>query len=171
MFNLIVAMNPTGIIGLGDRIPWHVPEDLAYFRKMTLGKTVIMGRKTFASLPNQQPLPNRTNLVLTRDDNLYNYESEEKYIKMDDISNIEEGAFVIGGGEIYRELLPQCNKIYATVVYWEPPSNHDDDDEKRVYFPKSMSQLMMEYTVETESEMFVSKVSGIQYKFMVLVSP
>ena len=171
MFNLIVAMNPTGIIGLGDRIPWRVPEDLAYFRKMTLGKPIIMGRKTFASLPNQQPLPNRTNLVLTRDDNLNNYESEEKYIKMDDISNIEEGAFVIGGGEIYRELLPRCNKIYATIVYWEPPANDDDDDEKRVYFPKSMTQLMMEYIIESESEMFVSKVSGIQYKFMVLVSP
>ena len=170
MFNLIVAMNPNGIIGLGDRIPWRVPEDLAYFRKMTLGKPIIMGRKTFASLPNQQPLPNRTNLVLTRDANLYNYESEEKYIKMDDISNIEEGAFVIGGGEIYRKLLPRCNKIYATIVYWEPSAD-DDDDEKRVYFPKSMSQLMMEYKVESESEMFVSKVSGIQYKFMVLLSP
>jgi dihydrofolate reductase len=62
MLDLIVAMNSTGLIGINYTIPWRVPEDLAYFREKTMGKSIIMGRKTFASLPNQTPLPGRTNI-------------------------------------------------------------------------------------------------------------
>ena len=169
MFDLIVAMNPMGIIGLDDSIPWRVPEDLAYFRKMTLDKTIIMGRKTLSSLPNQRPLPDRTNLVITRDTNLYHFEdplwTRTKYVSMEEATTVGDDAFVIGGGQIYNAFLPRCNKIYATIVYWAP--GDDDYDAIRVYFPLSLAQLMMEYNIESESEEHVSAKSGLKYKFMV----
>lgn len=169
MFDLIVAMNPMGIIGLDDSIPWRVPEDLAYFRKMTLGKTIIMGRKTMSSLPNQRPLPDRTNWVITRDTNMYQFEdplwTQTKYMSMEEATTTGEDAFVIGGGQIYEAFLPRCNKVYATIVDWAPTG--DDDDATRVYFPLSLAQLIMEYNVESESEEFVSAKSGVKYKFMV----
>lgn len=169
MFDLIVAMNPMGIIGLDDSIPWRVPEDLAYFRKMTLDKTIIMGRKTLSSLPNQRPLPDRTNLVITRDTNMYQFEdplwTRTKYVSMEEATTVGDDAFVIGGGQIYNAFLPRCNKIYATIVYWAP--GDDDYDAIRVYFPLSFAQLMMEYNIESESEEHVSAKSGLKYKFMV----
>jgi dihydrofolate reductase len=167
MFDLIVAMNPMGIIGLDDSIPWRVPEDLAYFRKMTLGKTIIMGRKTLSSLPNRRPLPDRTNWVITRDTNMYQFEDplwgQTKYMSLEDAITAGEDAIVIGGGQIYEAFLPRCNKIYATIVDWSP----GDDDSTKVYFPLSLAQLMMEYNIKSESEEFVSAKSGLKYKFMV----
>lgn len=167
MFDLIVAMNPMGIIGLDDSIPWRVPEDLAYFRKTTLGKTIIMGRKTLSSLPNQRPLPDRTNWVITRDTNMYQFEDplwgQTKYMSLEDAITAGDDAIVIGGGQIYEAFLPRCNKIYATIVDWSP----GDDDSTKVYFPLSLAQLMMEYNIESESEEFVSAKSGLKYKFMV----
>ena len=170
MFDLIVAMNPVGIIGADDTIPWHVPEDLAFFRKMTLGKNVIMGRKTFAGLPSQKPLPNRTNLVVTRDENLFEYAVPEatadtavKFITMNDAIGLKEPAFVIGGGEIYRTLLPYCDKLYVTVVFWKPAEGGDE----YIYFPLTLAQLMMEYTLESETEIMISSKSGLNYKMMV----
>ena len=65
MFELIVACTPSGVIGNNNTIPWHIPEDLTHFRKITEGHIVIMGRKTFESLPNQIPLKKRYNIVLT----------------------------------------------------------------------------------------------------------
>lgn len=167
MFNLIVAMNPKGLIGVNNELPWRVPEDLAYFREKTMGKTIIMGRKTLSSLPNQRPLPDRTNWVITRDTNMYQFEDplwgQTKYMSLEDAITAGDDAIVIGGGQIYEAFLPRCNKIYATIVDWSP----GDDDSTKVYFPLSLAQLMMEYNIESESEEFVSAKSGLKYKFMV----
>lgn len=171
MFDLIVAMNPVGIIGADCVIPWHVPEDLAFFRKMTLGKNVIMGRKTFAGLPSQKPLPNRTNLVVTRDENLFEYAVPEatldtvvKFIRMEDAIGLKEPAFVIGGGEIYQELLPHCDRLYVTIVFWKPD---EDENQGFKYFPLTLAQLMMEYALESETEIMISSKNGLNYKMMV----
>jgi dihydrofolate reductase len=174
MLDLIVAMNSTGLIGINDTLPWRIPEDLAYFREKTMGKTIIMGRKTFASLPNQAPLPGRTNLVVTHDANLHNFAPEreaniiaEQYIKMEDVFSLDEQkqAFVIGGGEIYRELLPHCGRLFVTFVYKNTPVN--DYDDVYVYFPLTISQLINEYNIEHESEVYVSKTNETKYQFFV----
>ena len=172
MLDLIVAMNSTGLIGINNTIPWRVPEDLAYFREKTMGKSIIMGRKTFASLPNQTPLPGRTNLVVTRDTNLHDFAPErdaniiaEQYIKMKDVFSLLEPAFVIGGGEIYRELLPHCGRLFVTFIYKDIMVNEYDD--VCVYFPLTFSQLINEYKIEHESEVYVSKTNKTKYQFFV----
>lgn len=171
MFDLIVAMNPKGLIGVNNELPWRVPEDLAYFREKTIGKTIVMGRKTFASFPNQAPLPGRTNLVLTRDTNLHDYDKDidmvsEKYVKMEDVMALKEHTFIIGGGEIFRDFLPICNKLYVTLVYKDVPPN-DDDEDTHIYFPCTIWQLISDYKLESESEVYESKHKGTNYKFMV----
>jgi len=161
MLDLIVAMNSTGLIGINDTLPWRIPEE------------IIMGRKTFASLPNQAPLPGRTNLVVTRDANLHNFAPErdaniiaEQYIKLEDVFSLLEPAFVIGGGEIYRELLPHCGRLFVTFVYKNTPA-HDAYDDVYVYFPLTISQLINEYNIEHESEVYVSKTNETKYQFFV----
>lgn len=171
MFDLIVAMNHEGLIGVNDSLPWRIPEDLAYFREKTIGKTIVMGRKTFASFPNQAPLRGRTNLVLTRDTNLHDYDKDidmvsEKYVKMEDVMALEEHTFIIGGGEIFRDFLPICNKLYVTLVYKDVPPN-DDDEDAHIYFPCTIWQLISDYKLESESEVYESKYKGTKYKFMV----
>jgi dihydrofolate reductase len=172
MLDLIVAMNSMGLIGINDTLPWRIPEDMAYFREKTMGKSIIMGRKTFASLPNQAPLPGRTNLVVTRDANLHNFAPEreaniiaEQYIKLEDVFSLLEPAFVIGGGEIYRELLPHCGRLFVTFVYKNTPVNEYDD--VYAYFPLTMSELINEYNIEHESEVYVSKTNETKYQFFV----
>jgi len=111
----IVAMAPGGVIGKENRLPWHSPADLKYFKKLTLGSTVIMGRKTFESLG--RPLPGRENFVLSRSEKketagvrfFHSLDQALKAVKT-------EKAFIMGGGELYRETLDRVNGIYLTQV-------------------------------------------------------
>jgi dihydrofolate reductase len=110
---VIVAMAENGVIGAGGKMPWHIPEDLAYFKRLTTGHVVVMGRKTFESLG--RPLPGRTNVVVTRnrdwtaDGALVVHSLGEAVRKYPD-------AFVIGGAEIYREALPLADELYITKI-------------------------------------------------------
>lgn len=115
MISLIVAMGKNRVIGLDNKMPWHLPADLAYFKKVTTGHAIIMGRKTFESIG--RPLPNRTNIVLTRDKNLLIegcqiIDSVEEALKLAE----NEMIFVIGGSEIYKQFLPFANKIFITKI-------------------------------------------------------
>lgn len=124
LISIIVAMSPSRAIGYHNRLPWHLPEDLAHFKHLTSGHTIIMGRKTFESLPNGA-LPNRRNVVITR-------QSERLRDKMHDCvlyGSLKEAmeqeaktgeVFVIGGESIYRQALPLADSIYATLVDQEP---------------------------------------------------
>lgn len=118
--NLIVAVDEAFGIGKGGKLPWHIPADLAYFKRMTLGKTVIMGRRTLESFPGGRPLPKRNNLVLTANPAyeqanvmaLYSLEQlleKVKRLPPDDV-------FVIGGATVYEQLLPYCARAYVTKV-------------------------------------------------------
>lgn len=115
MINIIVAVSKNNQIGIDGKLPWHISEDLKYFKKTTQGHTVIMGRKTYESIGC--PLPNRTNIVLTRDKNF----SAEG---IQTIHSLEEGlqlcknndVFIIGGGEIYSLFLPYADYLYITLV-------------------------------------------------------
>ena len=120
MLSLLVAVAENNVIGLDNKLLWRIPEDLARFKQITMGKTIIMGRKTFESLP--KILPGRHHIVLTNDKN-YSVDSEQVTVvhSLDEIlnkfSDSEEEAFIIGGGQIYNLTFPHCSKFYLTKVY------------------------------------------------------
>ncbi|WP_054740018.1 dihydrofolate reductase [Cellulosilyticum ruminicola] len=116
MINIIVATSKNNQIGINNQLPWHISEDLKYFRTITSGKTVLMGRKTFESIG--RPLPNRKNIVLTRDSN-FAPEGVSVVHSLDEaleICKTEEEIFIIGGGEIYSLFLPYADYLYITLV-------------------------------------------------------
>jgi len=115
---LIAAMSENGVIGRENRLPWHIPEELQYFKKMTLGKPVIMGRKTFESM-GSKPLPKRLNVILTHDKAFLAKDCEvvhsvEQALQL--VSNHEE-VMVIGGAKIYQAFLPLANRLYLSVIH------------------------------------------------------
>lgn len=126
--SLIVAVDKNGAIGRNGEMPWHLPADLARFRKLTWGKPIIMGRKTFDSIG--RALPGRRNVVVTRNSDWKAMQAERASTFPDALSLCagSEEIMVIGGASIYREALPLANIIYLTCV--------DAEVEGDVYFPK-----------------------------------
>lgn len=119
----IVAQAKNRVIGNQNRLPWHLPEDLKYFKSVTLGKPIIMGRKTFDSIG--RPLPGRTNIVVTRDPN-YRSEGVEVVHSLDQaiehaeqlvLINGGDEAMIIGGAELYTQALPRLDRLYLTQVH------------------------------------------------------
>lgn len=114
---IIVAMTPQGLIGKDNQIPWHLPVDLQRFKKITMGHPIIMGRKTFESLPGL--LPGRQHIVLTRNSN-YAAEGCVVVTNWAQIEILVNGkAFVIGGADIYNYALPIAKHLYTTIVHAE----------------------------------------------------
>ncbi len=114
--SLVVAMAENRAIGYQNRLPWHIPEDLQRFKQLTTGHTIIMGRKTFESLPNG-PLPHRTNVIITRSPRAIS--GCEVYDSLDEAlwaHRDEEEVFVIGGASVYAQALPWANRLYLTLV-------------------------------------------------------
>jgi dihydrofolate reductase len=101
MLTAIVAMDPNRLIGKNGKLPWHLPADLAFFKKTTSGHPVLMGRKTFESIG--RPLPKRRNIVLTRDEN-WQHPGVEVIHCWNEITKSDEEIFLIGGAEIYAAL-------------------------------------------------------------------
>lgn len=133
MINLIVACDPTGIIGVNGKLPWHIPEDLKRFKELTMGNTMIMGRKTWESLPdNVRPLPGRCNIVLSNSDTwscdtkpkshheleLMDAYSIDEAIKLSQRHHPEKEIFIIGGASVYREALERdlVDRVYLTIT-------------------------------------------------------
>lgn len=129
MLAVIAAVGRNRELGKDNRMPWHLPDDLKRFRKITSGHTLIMGRKTFESLP--KPLPNRRHIILTRDKAYrVDYPGIEVAHSLPELFTLldpQAKNFVIGGGEIYRQLLPYCDMLYLTVI--------DGEFEADTYFP------------------------------------
>lgn len=117
---LIVSVDLNHGIGKNGGLLFHIQTDMDRFRELTTGNAVVMGRKTLESLPGGRPLPNRRNIVLTRDSE-YNAEGIIvcNTIKelCDMTAQLDCDIFIIGGGEIYRQLLPLCDTAYITRVY------------------------------------------------------
>ena len=114
--SLIVAVAKNGVIGTGGTMPWHITEDFAHFKAVTLGHSVVMGRKTYESIG--RPLPRRRNIVITRNAEL-SIEGCEMATSLEAALALcegEEEVFVIGGGEIYRQAMPLADKLYITHV-------------------------------------------------------
>lgn len=129
MISLLVAMGKNHVIGFENDMPWHLPEDLKYFKEKTTGQTIIMGRKTFDSIG--RALPNRRNIVLTKQNidfpngieviksigKIYEWHKEKP----------DQELFVIGGGNLYKQVLPFADRMYITEI--------DQSFEGDTYFP------------------------------------
>lgn len=118
--SLIVAMAKNRIIGVGGKIPWHLPNELQLFKSVTMGHHIIMGRKTYESI--NRLLPGRTTVIVTRQKN-YMIPGAKIAHTLDEAIALCVGdseIFVIGGGELYRAAMPKADRIYLTVVDAEP---------------------------------------------------
>ncbi|MBI3877442.1 MAG: dihydrofolate reductase [Verrucomicrobia bacterium] len=113
-FKAIAAMSENRVIGAGNRIPWHLPEDFKWFKRMTTDNVIVMGRKTFESIG--KPLPNRETIVLSRTQ--FNYPGVRTISSLAEINVREEArdVFICGGAQIYKMALPLCSDLYLTHV-------------------------------------------------------
>lgn len=157
--NLIVNVDKNWAIGFGSKLLVRIPQDMKYFRSMTTGHVVVMGRKTLESFPESKPLPNRVNIVLTRDQSyqapgaVVVHSMEELKEELKKYSG--EEIFVIGGGQIYRELLPLCDKAYVTKV--------DRAFDADVYFPDLDQDPQWKMTKVSEEQTYFD----LEYVFAV----
>jgi dihydrofolate reductase len=151
---LIAAVARNGVIGIDNQLPWHLPADLRHFKALTLGHTVIMGRKTWESLPAKfRPLPGRRNIVVTRDGS-YRTEGATVVTSLTADSTVDCGeAFVIGGAEIYATALPLANKLELTEI--------DAAFEGDTWFPVIDPDHWQETTRETHHD-----EAGFDYAFV-----
>ncbi len=116
IISLIVAMDKNRLIGKNNQLPWHLPADLAHFKSITMGKPIVMGRKTFESIG--KPLPGRRNIVITRQKDLKiagyaSFDSLEAVLKA---LTSEKEIMIIGGATIFEQALPMANKMYLTII-------------------------------------------------------
>lgn len=144
---LIVAKNNRNAIGNNGDLMWHLSKDLQHFRQLTRNQIVVMGRKTYASLPNG-PLKNRINVIITRDPSKYSQTMQDVYfVTLDDSTQLlhdlqtqdKNSIFVIGGSEIYKYFYPRCKILHITEV--------DDDQEGDTYFPITDEELSVDYKI------------------------
>lgn len=154
MISLIVAIDKNRLIGDSNGLPWYIPEDLKYFRDTTIGKTIVMGRKTYQSIGRL--LPHRQNIIVSRQN--LNIEGAlivnnfGEYLK--NIAD-EQEIFIIGGAEIYREALPYVSKLYITHV--------DAEYEGDTYFPHEYFEK--ELRVISKSE--ITSERGVKLTFAI----
>jgi dihydrofolate reductase len=129
MISIIVAVSEDWGIGKDNELLWHISEDLKRFKRLTTGKTVIMGKRTWESLP-RKPLPGRKNIILTDVPGEYFENSITAYSIEDALKKCEknEEIFVIGGGSVYRQFMAIADKLYITHVHRKCPAD--------IYFPE-----------------------------------
>ena len=155
MISIIVAVSEDWGIGKDNELLWHISEDLKRFKRLTTGNTVVMGKKTWESLP-RRPLPGRKNIVLTDnskeiiDNAITCYSIEDALSKC----TADEEVFIIGGGSIYRQFMPLADRLYITHVHKKAPAD--------IYFP----EIDLNTWKITEEEEFVSD-EGIPYTYTV----
>ncbi|WP_221564807.1 dihydrofolate reductase [Alkalihalobacillus sp. TS-13] len=125
MISLLLAMGKNRVMGKDNDLPWHLPEDLKWFKRVSSGHTIIMGRKTYESIG--KPLPNRKNVIVTNDKN---YEAEGCVVthSLDEALRQDgEELIIIGGAEIFKQVLEKTSRIYLTYI--------DEEFEGDTYFP------------------------------------
>jgi dihydrofolate reductase len=118
MIDAILARADNGVIGVDGRLPWHLPADLKRFKALTMGRAMVMGRKTFESFPS--PLPGRRHIVLTRDHNWQAAGAEVAHDVDSALTLAGPQAAVIGGAEIFALLLPRIERVELTEVHAAP---------------------------------------------------
>jgi dihydrofolate reductase len=154
MISIIVAVSEDLGIGKDNELLWHISEDLKRFKRLTTGNAVIMGKKTWESLP-RKPLPGRKNIVLTDNRQAVIENAVTAYSLQDAISKCssEEEIFIIGGGSIYRQYMPLADRLFITHVHRKAPAD--------IYFPA----IDPEIWEVTEKEEFIE--SDIPYTYTI----
>ncbi|MCD7729885.1 MAG: dihydrofolate reductase [Oscillospiraceae bacterium] len=156
----IAAVSRNWGIGNDNDLLYNIPEDKRFFRRTTLGHTVIMGRKTLLSLPGGKPFKDRNNIVLSGNRN-FSCEGAVVVGSISEAVEYAEGAegevFIVGGGSVYKEMLPFCDKALITKIDGEPDAD--------VFFPNL--DKLPEWRIEKESEDY--DFEGVRYKFCTYV--
>jgi len=141
---MIAALAAERVIGADNEMPWHLPADLRHFKQVTLGKPVVMGRRTFESIG--RPLPGRTNIVLTRDASwqapgvLVAHTPEQALELAGEVDEV----MIIGGGKVYQDFLPQAQRLYLTHVAAEPQGDTRFPDYERYAADNQFEWLELE---------------------------
>ena len=155
MISLLVAHDPDRVIGKDNELPWHIPEDLAYFKKMSMGKAMVMGRKTFESIG--RPLPGRLNIIVTRNEAY----AAEGVVVVHDVQEaiaiakaFSDEVMIIGGAEIFRMTMEIADRLYITYI--------QKKFEGDTFFPAYET----EWKLTSTSEDHITK-EGIPYSFLV----
>ncbi len=152
--SLIVAIGKNNELGYNNQLLWQLPNDLKYFKARTLNKTIVMGRKTFESLPTV--LANRNHVILTNNKN-YQKEGLKIFNNKEEVLNylkgIKEESFIIGGSQIYREFFPYCQTIYITEIEKDYP-------QADCYFPNFDKSKYFKTIIKTEID------KGLKYSFV-----
>lgn len=154
LLTLIVARARNGVIGRDNTLPWRLPEDLAHFKRTTMGAPVIMGRKTWESIG--RPLPGRRNIVVSRNTEL-RLDGAEIASSLEDALRLcvgVEQVFLIGGAQLYAEALPSADRLIVTEI--------DADIEGDAHFPEIDPQRW----IATERERHHSESNGFDYAFV-----
>jgi dihydrofolate reductase len=157
MISIIVAVSDDWGIGKENELLWHIPEDLKRFKRLTTGKSVIMGKKTWYSLP-KRPLPGRKNIVIT-DIPEEKIEGAETVYSIDGALKLctkEEEAFIIGGGSIYRQFMPLTDRLYISHVHMKAPAD--------VYFPEIDQEI---WKVKEKEDFPVSDTNPFPYTYVI----
>jgi len=141
-FKAIAAMSENRVIGRGSKIPWHLPEDFQWFKQLTMGHILVMGRKTYQSIG--RPLPGRETIVLSR-----SHFSDPRVRTISDLGQIDLSSesrevFICGGAEIYALALPHCSELYLTLVKHEVEGD--------VFFPPFESMFKFEKVLLERAE-------------------
>ena len=165
MISIIVAVAANNAIGRGNRLLWHLSQDLKYFKEVTTGHPVVMGRKTYESIG--RPLPGRRNIVLTRSVKLESVQIKNPATTtLEAISGIEEFLklaqeapqeefFIVGGGELYRTMLPYADKLYITHI----EATVEDAD---TFFPQIEPEI---WSLERCSQRYSDQENNLEFRF------
>ena len=162
-YELIVAMSKNLVIGQNNTIPWHIPEDLKLFKDITMNSIIVMGRKTFDSLPNG-PLRNRHHIVITRNPSFYTNFDKVTYCSPGDADNIikqtrgvSQKVFIIGGAEIYHLFFYSCAKLHITII--------DMIVDGDTYFPYTFDDILDRgFSICDTSNVIVSQHNNINFQ-------
>ena len=153
--SILVAHDQQRVIGYKNALPWHIPNDLKHVKQLSTGHTLVMGRKTFESIG--KPLPNRKNVVLTRDKN-FTPEGVEVIHSIDDIYNLEGHIFIFGGQTLFEVMIDKVDDMYITVV----DGKHQGD----TFFPPYTFE---DWTVASSEEGQLDEKNTIPHTFLHLV--
>lgn len=157
MISIIVAVSDDWGIGKDNELLWHISEDMKRFKRLTSGNAVIMGKKTWESLP-KKPLPNRKNIVLTDNPDETIDNAITAYSIEDSLSKCTAGEeiFIIGGGSIYRQFMPIADRLFITHVHRKAPAD--------IYFPEIDLNV---WEITEKEEYKANEINDIPYTYTI----
>jgi dihydrofolate reductase len=154
---LIWAQASNGVIGADGTMPWHVPEDLAHFKELTMGSAVVMGRRTWESFPERfRPLPGRRNIVLTRD-RAWTADGADAVHSLDDALALDSSPWIIGGAQLFAATIDRASRLEVTEI----DATFDGDT-----FAPAIDFSVWEPTPLTADAPWLTSRTGLRYRFL-----